>query len=443
MWFTGSFNWPSIHLWMPGLFLLSGLQGCASYSQSFQNIETSLITQSPAAALQILEKQGHKKNNRLLFLLNKAILLRMKKDYAGSNKVLEEAKKIIQAYSAASVSEQSLAFLLNDSTITYTGSPLEQVMINVYAALNYLELGKLDDARVEILQADVRLRQLTEDAPKQALSVDPFARYLAGMVFEQLGEYSDAMIAYRKALQGYQLHNQELYPIRIPQQLKLDLLRMARKVGLDNEYEKLKQRFSFTDAQVDSSRYDTEIIFIFNNGLAPVKREESVSVVAPESGQFIRISLPYYQSRPRQVDYTRIIANDLVRQSELVENIDAIDRKTLETYMPKITARTITRAVIKYQMAREANKQNELAGLLVNIAGVLTERADTRSWMTLPTEIQLARLPVTAGKYDLRLQLLDSGHKLLKTIHLGKVDVAEGEKKFISYHYIPTSATGH
>ncbi|NNF97414.1 MAG: hypothetical protein HKM94_10855, partial [Halobacteria archaeon] len=85
----------------------------------------------------------------------------------------------------------------------------------------------------------------------------------------------------------------------------------------------------------------------------------------------------------------------------------------------------------------EAGKQNDVAGLLVNIAGVLTERADTRSWLSLPANIQMARLQLPAGTYSLSIELLDNLEQIQHTATLTDVKVNPGERRYISYHYVP------
>lgn len=431
------FSLAALPIWFCGGWLLLQLAGCASYSQGFEPIEARLAAQDPAAAMQILEKQGPGRNELLLYLLNKAMLQRMQQDFAASNQSFEQAKQVIQTYSAVSISEQSAAFIINDTTRTYTGTPLEQVMLHVYAALNYLELGDHDAARVEALQVEVRLRQLMQDSPESALSVDPFARYLSGMIFEDLGEYSDAMIAYRKAYEAYQAHEQ-LYTLTVPDYLKQDILRMARKVGLNNEYARLEAQFGLSlHNNPGSAQEKGEVVLLFHNGLAPIKHEHSVAVIDPGSGRLIRVSLPYYQFRQQQISRARVEANEMFAQTQQVEAIDNIAEQTLQAYMPAITARAVARAVLKYNMSREAGKQNDIAGLLVNIAGVLSERADTRSWLSLPANIQMARLQLPAGTYSLSIELLDDLEQIQHTTKLSNVKVTSGERRYVSYHYVP------
>ena len=54
--------------------------------------------------------------------------------------------------------------------------------------------------------------------------------------------------------------------------------------------------------------------------------------------------------------------------------------------------RTFVRALAKYALAQAAENQDETAGAIVNLLGVLTERADTRCWLTLPDRLAVARL---------------------------------------------------
>lgn len=424
-------------IWLAGCVLLF-LSGCASYSHSFKPIDNKLAANDPQSALMLLEAQDHSDRNQLLYLLNKAMLQRMQGDYAASNQTFEQAKQIIQTYSATSVTEQSAAFIVNDTTRTYIGIPMEQVMLHVYEALNYLESGDLDAARVEAMQVDVKLRQLTQDSPESALSVDPFARYLAGMIFEDLREDSDAMIAYRKAYEAY-LEHESLYPVVIPDSLKMDLLRMSRNMGLHEEHESFKFRFGITESDIiDRDPSHGEVVLFFSNSLAPVKQEQSQAIVDPMSGILVRISLPYYLDHPNQISSASLTTGQYTSQTELVENINGIAHATLQAYMPAITARAIARALVKYQMARQAgnrNDGNDVAGAIIMMMNFATERADTRSWLTLPAEIQMARLSLPAGKHDLEIKLTDYKGQIMKVFQLKDFEVQPGKRRYISYHY--------
>jgi len=425
-----------------GILLL--LCGCASYSQSFNSIEQSLLRNDPANALKQLEKQSHSDSDLFLYYSDRAILLRMLGKFRESNKNIEQAKAIIEKYSAISISEQTSSFIINDSTQTYIGTPVEQIMLNIYAALNYLEMSERDSARVEVLQADIRLRTLMQDDPDSPLSVDPFARYLAGVIYEDLGEWSDAMIAYRKAYEAYQRHS-TLYEINIPQQLKRSLIKMADKVGLDNERQKYESEFNLQLSQFQQqNQNNAELIFTFQNGLAPIKRESSVTVMEPSTGQLIRVSLPRYEKRDPTVNKVRLIIknkNEFVTLTEKVEDISSLEIASLDAQMGAITARALARAVAKHEISKQAGRRNDLAGLITNIAGLVTERADTRSWLTLPTEIQTARLRAPADTYSVNIELLDKNGNIIYLRTLGKIKLSNEHKYYLSFHWAAATRT--
>jgi hypothetical protein len=410
--------------------------GCASYSFSFREVEAQLAAQNPAAALQLLDQQQHADRDRLLYHLNRAMLLRMLHEYKDSNSEFEAAKRYIERYSSKSVSEETAAFFINDGTRSYLGSPLEQVMIHLFASLNYLALDNLDAARVEALQVDSRLRELAQNDPDSVLTMDPFARYLSAIIYEDLQEWDDAMIAYRKAYQAYQEHNR-LYSVRVPEQLKYDLLRLTQKMGLKDEQQQLLKTFGFDEKAISrGNAHNSELILLFGKDMAPVKRESSAHLPNPKTGYMLRISLPYYEPRQSHISHAKISAANQSAKTELVEDINRIASRTLESHMGAITARAFARAAVKHNLSRETGRDNGLAGLLINIAGIVTERADTRSWLTLPGEIQLARLPLAPGDYTVTIEFVDMSGHIVKTTTLDTISIREGRKNYISYHWI-------
>ena len=76
--------------------------------------------------------------------------------------------------------------------------------------------------------------------------------------------------------------------------------------------------------------------------------------------------------------------------TELVEDINRIALKNLEDRRGRITLKMAARAATK-QIAIHKVK-NKTARELLNIANIFVERADTRSWRTLPGEIYLGSL---------------------------------------------------
>ena len=280
--------------WLLFCLLFWPLAGCASHSDDFAPIAAELAGHDLDAALQLLDDEDPPARDRLLRLMNRGMLLRIKGDFAGSNQEFAAAKQVSEELNALSLREQTTALTINDATRSYAGAPYEQVMLNIYSALNYLDLGQQDAARVEALQVDLLLGELADQAVGPLFDNDPFARYLSGLIYEAGGEYSDAMIAYRRAYQAYQQHG-ERYPLAVPHQLQVDLLRSSERLGLVDEHRRYREQFGIESWSMVEAQ--GELVFLFHNGLAPVKVEQSVMVPVQPHGQFVRIALPEYRRR--------------------------------------------------------------------------------------------------------------------------------------------------
>jgi len=410
---------------------LAVLSGCASYSQGFQKVELLLSQQKPELALQELEKNPSVGTDKLLYLLDKAMLQRMAGLYEASNESFEQAKALMDELEATSVSEQLGALTINDSAMSYEGEDYEQVAVHIYAALNYIELGLWDEARVEALQIDERIKHLKEKRDGKAVE-DPFASYLMGFIFEHGGEYSDAMIAYRDAHQTYQK-----YKLPTPLFLQRDLLRLSKYLGLTQEYQTYVTKFGIQEKyEVTQLQKQGEIILLIHHSLAPIKRAHEILVYS-STGVPLRISMPVYQSRPSYIYQARLVVGDRAVQTVMVDSFDKLARLSLETHRAAMTARLIARALIKKQAAHQAeDKGGALAGFLVDVAGMVTETADTRSWLTLPKNILFARLPLPTGIYPARLELLGANGHIVQVVDLGGIELTQGRKKVIEKSFV-------
>ncbi|MDX8386938.1 MAG: hypothetical protein R8M46_00185 [Ghiorsea sp.] len=407
------------------------ISGCASYSSSFQKVEVLLSQQKPKEALAQLELKPQTGKNKLLYLLDKAMLQRMSGLHSQSNETFEQAKTLMEKLSVTSVTEQAAALAINDSMMSYEGEDYEQVAVHLFEALNYINLDLWDEARVEALQVDMRLKIIAQDNDVK-FEEHAFSRYLTGIIYEQGKEWGDAMIAYRKAYQTYQKQKQP-----IPLFLKQDLIRLSQEMGLEKEHKEYKKSFAMDDGV---SAYDLskqgEVMVLLHQSLAPIKRSSSIFVSGAKKIEY-RISLPIYQSRPTYVSSAVLTVGDKSAKAVVVNDFDHEARKSLARATPAMTARLLARAIVKKTAAKTAEKSNgNLAGLLVDVAGMVTETADTRSWLTLPKNIHFARLPIQAGTYPAKLTLLGKSGAVVRTINLGQLDVKNGKKVVLEQTFV-------
>ena len=423
------------------LLLIGFLSGCASYSANISNVEQHLVTQNYQVAMTTLDKlYAGSDRDAVLYYLNKGMLLRMDGDFKASNDAFESAKRLMDELEAISITEQTGSMVINDEVKSYEGEVFEKVLLHFYKVLNFLELGKIYEARVEVLQTDQLLKKIKQKLSVDELPEEAWVRYMSGLVFEDLGEWSDAMIAYRKAYQAYN-NTKGKYKLSIPYSLKVALLRMAERQGLNQELEQYKKEFGINQWEtVAELQNKGELIVVLNSGLAPLKKRNSATVVSPSSGQLIRISLPVYVKRPIAASGANYDVNGQQGQLENVEIVDALAVKSLEEQMPTIVARAAARQAIKYQATKAANEQSNGLGLLFNLAGTLLEQADTRSWTTLPQAIYMARIPLQPGSYNLSLKITSYDGRD-KTVKFDGIRIKAGENVYQSFHWIPSNVT--
>jgi len=366
----------------------------------------------------------------VLACLNKGMLRRMTDDYVGSNQILEIAKQQMESLYGVSITDAAVSVTINDAVRDYKGDRYEQVLLHAYMAMNYLQLGELDSARVEILQADVKMMEWGEQPDE-----DPFVRYFAGMIYEALGEDDQALVSYRKARDVYiATHNEQL--LEVPEMLKKDLLRLLAAQGLWDEYRNLKSEFGLADFKPAKVSDDFgELIVILNNGLAPIREESSIMTFSPEVQSNVRIAFPVYKFESIPVNKARLKISEKFFDLETVENIDRLARQALDDDMPLVMTRAIARAIVKYQSQKSAQEQHALAGLLLTVTNLATERADTRSWTTLPQEIQLVRVMLPAGQQDVSIEIVNAAERVIDSID-ASVIILPRQRSFLTHHWI-------
>jgi hypothetical protein len=396
---------------------------CVSVSLERSEVESYLLRQQPEQALTTLESHKLEDRNKSIYLLDKAMLLRMQGRFEDSNSAFEKAKTLTQTLDAISLREQAAAVSINDSQRSYLPRIFEQVLVHCFQAINYLQLQQYGEARVEILQLNELLKQ------EDDIEI-PFARYLSGLVFESNRELDNALISYRKAYQAYGSNNSA-----IPLMLKEDLLRLTDYLGLDDEHKDFLAEFALkawpNQQEVNQQAHAIAIVF---NGLMPRKHSLEIAVQSPTDDQLHRISTPFYEHRAVTIHRAELSAESSSASSELIAELDNHARAALENEMPAIIARTIARVSIKNAVVDKTHDNSPLLSLALNIATFLTEQADIRAWNTLPQQILIMRLNLPAGIHDLKLSL--SGSNLPGTMQSWNgVDINKGESRLFSYHW--------
>ncbi|MFP0194420.1 COG3014 family protein [Pseudomonas sp. PHC1] len=409
--------------------LLSGCSAFRNYDSELAQTNQQLATGNVDAALTLLEKNNTGPDKDLLYYFEKGELLRAKGDLSGSQNAWTSADQVVGKWedSVKLDTDKYLAqfgsFLVNDKVRRYEGYDYEKVMLTTQMALNLLAVNDFDGARTAIKKthereaviADLRDKEYLkseEEAEKEGIktqykdlqgypvaSLDApevvglknsyqsaFSHYLAGFVYEALGEKDLAAPGYRKAA--------ELRP-------NTPLLEQAL-VNLDKP--------------VKSD--DSDILIVVQSGLAPARDSIRIPLPLPISNSVVitPLSFPVIKPDTSTATFAQIGVDGQQVDLTALNSTTAMSRRALRDDMPGIILRTTVRAITKGVAQKKINETNPLAGLAVGISSAVLEGADTRTWRTLPDTTQVVRLRLKKGEHHVTLPNAVGGSQVKVTV---------------------------
>ncbi len=446
--------------------------GCATYHERITEYYQDMVMGNYVGADKALSKTKllKKPRNILLFYMEKGKVEHMKGNYALSNDYFNKADLLIENQTKK-VGDVMVGLFLNSMSQSYKGEEFEIFMIHYYKALNYMALNQSDEALIEARRITLQNYALGDKYNDKTTrySKDAFSLNLQGLIYEAARDYNNAFISYRNAVEVYQSAKDGLYyGVTLPENLKYDLMRMAYFSGFDADLERYEREFNTKFKNYNETK-GGEVIIFWENGKAPIKEEERVffSLVKGERGALfftnalgvmipvdtgiagktnlsdvnsLMIAYPKYISQPliyssAQVDES----NKNIYQFELVENIDNIAIATLNERAGKELSKILTRMAVKkaaeygVKSVARSNDNNvalEALGFGIQMFNLFSEKADTRNWQTLPSQISYARIPLQEGINKVKVELITpNGERIVKELEIE----ANGRLKFFNF----------
>ncbi len=392
--------------------------------------------------------QGERRSrDAVLQNMNKGLSEHYNREFTKSNNDLTKAEDRIDFLYTRSISREAASLMINDYTTPYRGEDFENVMINLFMALNYVFMGNWNDALVEARKVDHKLNLINEPYlnNKNRYGEDAFVRFMMGLLYESQAEINDAFISYMKAEETYSLY-QSLYGMKqVPRILVTKLMNTAYILGFEDRLRDYRIKYPDLGHSLSSKKATYGEVFVIHyNGLCPRKVSHSIAVILPDK-YILRIAIPAFQRRSYLIKKSRIIlqlkGGDISYQadSELCEDIGAIAIENLKDRITRIKAKAIARATAKYLATKTTGKiikrekgedMGQLAELIMNIFSVVSERADTRYCDKLPDKIKLAYFKVPPGRYSPYAKVFDTSGSLVEVITLPELIVSPGKKSF-------------
>ena len=317
------------------------------------------------------------------------------------------------------------ALATNDNFIEYHIPVYEQVMLHHYQAINYLHSNGLESALIEVRRAAMIQQQAMQEAPislEEQLG-DYTAQYddlmreypqlntndivldnafqngltfaLSAALYLAAGQEDDAYIDYRKALA---LAPNNSY-------LRAEVARLGKKLSM-SDYKK------YTSAKAISLGKEQGLLIVLHEQSIVAARQEArftLPLYNHNRWETYTVALPVISGNAQVSIPQQLAVNGELFATERLVQFDALAAKQLQQDLPGILLRQILRLITKDQFRREVNKdktdyEDNWANALVNIYNVASERADTRSWQTLPAIAQIAVKALPAGEHTLEFE---------------------------------------
>jgi hypothetical protein len=407
------------------------LSACASYTEETREIRSLYKGEAYREALAKLEASEIKEEdrNRLLYRLEKAMILERLGEGEKARRLLLEADKIADQLYTTSVSRTAASLVVNDAMSDYSGEDFEKVAIHTQLALSFLAAKDLRSARVEAVKINNKLNEINQgyEDNKNKYGEDAFARYLAGMIYEAQGDVDDAVIDYGKAVALYGGDFAEFVDGGVPDQLVRAYARLLVLEGRDDKLGPLEKSFGKQVANGRKAAQDEwgELAVVHATGHIATKSTEDF--VIPIGKQIIRFSFPVIRRGP--VGYLGtsgvMVDGGALQGSDNVVDMDAIAHSNLEDRRGRIIAKSAARLLAKGQLTEQAYKNfGVVGGLAANIFSAVSETADTRSWTLLPRAYYVTRVRLKPGKHTVKIQT-DGRLGRIETVEIrrGKLEI--------------------
>lgn len=393
--------------------ILGLLSGCAgTHFETMQDVQQVLQNGDYQRAEDLIANKTELQNarNDVLYALEYGIVAHLNGKYAQSNQLFEQAVARMEELQATSVSESATEWLITEKLSTYQGEDYEKVLVHYYMALNYLMLGELQEALIECRRVNVLLRELNDRYEhKNVYATDAFMLYLSGILYDAMGELNDGFIDYRNAYDAYRSDYQEFYNTPVPAQLKQQLLRSAAALGFNDLLENYRETLAVAEQPSrQASGKTARLVVIWENGLIPYKTEKVYRQYIEldddeDAGCYMKLAFPEFVERMPSLFRAEVRVGNTTRQLELVEDLAGIAVKNLEDHRLRMMAKAVSRNALKCAAEYELEKENPILGWLFGGLTELTEGADTRQWILLPSNIQIADIFVEPGIQDVGL----------------------------------------
>lgn len=439
------------------LFLFSVFfTGCVANKKNGLIYEKCLESGDYAQAASFCEKDAVGAD--MLANLNYGYALRCNKNYEKSIDSFDKAEALFKAteedYVLHSSEKIVASALINEKMTSYTGKLYEITLANVYKSICFLNLGKIDLARVEINRALDRQRRAKEffsseldherelakkknesNSTDESTGKDYFneidksenvqkelAKHYSNMSsFEIFANYTNPFVTYFAGI----------YSMLSGDSAKaVDLLKEASAMAPDNKYlqddlvmayqvsksiEGNSKSGSVSDCSknIETSRFAW---IFFENGAGPSLDSLTIPIpliLVSTKAPYTEIALPIHKDGNCALPGLPVATSREHLTSETLSDMNAVALTEFKSRFSAVLIRSIVSASVKGGMQAVAHKfGGNLGALAMGVYTAVVTDADTRHWSALPARYELVRVRMDGTNGEVTLGPVASERKL-------------------------------
>ncbi|MDD4556896.1 MAG: hypothetical protein PHE89_06195 [Alphaproteobacteria bacterium] len=398
------------------------------------------------------------KDLSLLNSLNGGTSAFLLEDYNCAVDIFEHAdqgiSQVLQENIMQSGGKAAAETLANASLFDYQPSVMDSLYLSSYKILSALAVEDKEGARIEVNKAyekqkyaseyfSKEIDKSTEEVKEEAKNLDKQNQEnLSGTTKDIINKnFADLKIwqGYKDYMNPYTTYLSGLYFMTNGQSrgdFESASTYMKRVAGMMPQNTSLKKDLKQAEALANTgtASKDKYVWIIYENGMIADFDEIRIDVptfIVSNQISFVSFALP--KPRLRNQAFPEISASfskGTKVKTELLADVDnmliAEYNKKLPTLVAKATAKTISTAMMQYQMGKELGPWAQLAATAYSLA---ITSADLRSWYVLPKNVQVAKLKLGKEK---TLELFVN-----ESMKLGDIDVPVDQNSIV-YIRIPS-----
>ena len=385
--------------------------------------------------------------NRLVWQLEAGATARAAQDFEASEAAFSQAQESAAYWDQKPdllAGYEINALLVNPAQLPYRGTGYDRIMLDTYRALNALQKGSLENARVELNRALESQRRALEQHGKSLAAAREAAANQKPFIDNAqndsaLSEQVGAITAPLEALPAYA-------PFVNPFSVWLDGIFFLHTSTGNSDTERALKSLRRVADMVDGAlvaedialaqsgaRADQPITYIvFETGIAPWRIQRRIDIPTffiSRDVPYVGMALPELVFHSGQAPSLAVIADGVRQNTRLVADMDAVVGQEFKAEFPTILTRTLLSAAAKAAAQYGAAEGARAAGnndwaTAVQIIGVIyqaaTNNADLRTWSTLPKQFQILRLKTPQNRH---LTLEAGAQRAQVSLLPGKVNI--------------------